>query len=111
MPGGTAAADPAPVRRRRCSTARATRWICEWTATPGARSYFVRVETPYGPRTFFTESTRVRLPAMLRNADVDALPHVFIPGFPQAVTVSAVDSNYYDWYRTHNDAHLGRRDS
>jgi hypothetical protein len=26
-----------------------------------------------------------------------------MPGFPQAVTVSAVDSNYYDWYRTHNE--------
>jgi hypothetical protein len=39
----------------------------------------------------------------LRNLDVAALPRVFIPGFQQAVTVSAVDSNYYDWYRTHND--------
>ena len=36
-------------------------------------------------------------------ADITSLPHVFIPGFPQAVTVSAVDSNFYDWYRTHND--------
>lgn len=30
------------------------------------------------------------------TADV-AAPRVFIPGFPQAITVSAVDSNYYDW--------------
>jgi hypothetical protein len=77
--------------------------IIEWPASPGARSYFVRVETPFGPRAFFTDSTRVRLTGGLRNVDVDALPHVFIPGFPQAVTVSAVDSNYYDWYRTHNE--------
>ena len=74
---------------------------------PGARSYFVRVETPYGPLSFFTESTFVRLPGTLRNADVLSLPHVFIPGFPQTVTVSAVDSNYYDWYRTRNDAISG----
>jgi hypothetical protein len=63
----------------------------------------VRIDTPFGPRTFFTESTSVRLPGLLRNVDEDDLPHVFFPGFAQAVTVSAVDSNYYDWYRTHND--------
>jgi hypothetical protein len=40
---------------------------------------------------------------MLRNADVEDLPHLFFPGFTQPVTVSAVDSNYYDWYRSHND--------
>ena len=49
----------------------------------------------------------MRLPGTLRNADVLSLPHVFIPGFPQTVTVSAVDSNYYDWYRTRNDAISG----
>jgi hypothetical protein len=81
--------------------------LVEWDAVPGARSYFVRVETPFGPRTFFTDSTRVRLTGALRNVDVDELPRVFIPGFPQAVTVSAVDANYYDWYRTHNDAFSG----
>jgi hypothetical protein len=77
--------------------------VLEWPAVPGARSYFVRIETPFGPRSFFTEGTRVRLTGELRNLDAGPLPRVFIPGFPQAVTVSAVDSNYYDWYRTHND--------
>ena len=77
--------------------------VVEWPAAPGARSYFVRIETPFGPRSFFTDSTRVRLTGELRNVDVASLPRVFIPGFPQAVTVSAVDSNYYDWYRTRND--------
>ena len=81
--------------------------VFEWPKSAGARSYFVRIETPFGPRSFFTDSTRVRLPGELRNIDVTVLPHVFIPGFPQAVTVSAVDSNYYDWYRTHNDALSG----
>jgi hypothetical protein len=74
----------------------------QWQAAPGARSYFVRIETPFGPRSFFTDSTRIRLVGDLRNTDDAALPRVFVPGFPQAVTVSAVDSNYYDWYRTHN---------
>jgi hypothetical protein len=82
--------------------------VIEWSATPGARSYFVRIETPFGPRSFFTDSTRVRLTGELRNVEVGALPRVFIPGFPQAVTISAVDSNYYDWYRAHNDRVSGR---
>jgi hypothetical protein len=81
--------------------------IVEWPATPRARSYFVRIETPFGPRSFFTDSTRVRLGGELRNPDISSLPHVFIPGFPQAITVSAVDSNYYDWYRTDNDVISG----
>jgi hypothetical protein len=79
----------------------------QWPAAPGARTYFVRVETPFGPRSFFTESTRVRLTGELRNIDVDVLPRVFIPGFPQALTVSAVDSNYYDWFRTHSNTISG----
>ena len=81
--------------------------LLAWPASPGARSYLVRVETPFGPRSFFTDSTRVRLTGELRNIDVDALPRVFIPGFPQAVTVSAVDSNYHDWFRTHSNAISG----
>lgn len=79
-----------------------------WPASASARSYLVRIETPFGPRSFFTESTSVRLPGMLRNVDRQELPHVFFPGFSQPVTVSAVDSNYYDWYRTHNDVVSGQ---
>ena len=41
-------------------------------------------------------------PDTLNNADQT------FPGFPQVVTVSAVDDNYYDWYRTHNDEISGR---
>ena len=73
-----------------------------WPRAARARSYFVRVETPFGPRTFFTADTSVRLGGDLRNVNLSTLRHVFIPGFPQAVTVSAVDSNFYDWYRTRN---------
>ena len=103
MPAGTAAviAEQKMFDRSRDTV------VFEWPTSAGARSYFVRIETPFGPRSFFTDSTRVRLPGDLRNVDITVLPHVFIPGFPQAVTVSAVDSNYYDWYRTHNDALSG----
>ena len=81
--------------------------VVEWPAAPGARAYWVRIETPYGPRMFFTDSTRVRLTGELRNVNAEALNRVFIPGFQQAVTVSAIDSNFYDWYRTQNDVFSG----
>ena len=99
VPGGV----PATFAEQRVFDRDRDALLVEWPAAPGARSYFVRIETPFGPRSFFTDSTRVRLSGDLRNVNVKALPHVFFPGFPQAVTVSAVDSNYYDWYRTHND--------
>jgi hypothetical protein len=104
VPGGTAvyAADPARTFDRALDVAQ-----LEWPAAAGARSYYVRIETPFGPRAFFTDSTRVRLPGELRNVDLKTLRHVFVPGFPQTITVSAVDSNFYDWYRTHNDALSG----
>ena len=104
VPSGVAAdvAEPRVFDRTRDTV------VIEWPVTPGARSYFVRIETPFGPRSFFTDSTRVQLSGELRNIEVAGLPRVFIPGFPQAVTVSAVDSNYYDWYRTHNDVLSGR---
>jgi hypothetical protein len=103
VPGGTAALVAEPRDFNRATD----ELILEWPKTAGARSYLVRVESPLGPRTFFTDDTRVRLGGDLRNVDLDALPRLFIPGFPQAVTVSAVDSNYYDWVRTHNDALSG----
>jgi hypothetical protein len=103
VPGGTAALVAEPRDFNRATD----ELVVEWPKTAGARSYLVRVESPLGPRTFFTDETRVRLGGDLRNADLDALPRLFIPGFPQAVTVSAVDSNYYDWFRTHNDALSG----
>lgn len=81
--------------------------VVEWPAAPGARSYWVRIETPYGPRIFFTDSTRIRLTGDLRNVDDDELNRVFIPGFQQPITVSAVDSNFYDWYRSSNDVFTG----
>lgn len=81
--------------------------VISWLPSANARGYFVRIESPFGPNYFFTESTTVRLPASVRNTQATGLPHLFVPGFPQAVTVSAVDSNYYDWFRTHNNTLSG----
>lgn len=104
LPAGVTAIVPEPgVFNRAKDTMQVS-----WNASAGARSYFVRIETPFGPRSFFTDSTHIRLTGDLRNIELDALPRVFVPGFPQTITVSAVDSNYYDWYRTHNAALTGQ---
>jgi len=78
-----------------------------WPTAPGARAYWVRIESPFGPRYFFTDSTHVRLTGDLRNTQATGLPRVFIPGFRQPITISAVDSNFYDWYRSHNNTVSG----
>ena len=79
----------------------------QWTAAASTRTYAVRVETPFGPFFLFTDSTRLRLSGDLRNLFADDLQHVFIPGFRQDVLVAAVDSNFYDYYRTNNDPFTG----
>lgn len=99
MPGGAAA----ETAERKTFYRATDSLLIEWPASPGARSYYVRIETPFGPRAFFTDSTRVRLTGELRNVDIRSLPRVFIPGWPQAITVSAVDSNFHDWYRVRSD--------
>lgn len=78
-----------------------------WTASPGARSYAIRIESPFGPFFFFTDSTHFRVTGDLRNPFANNLERVFIPGFRQTVVVGAVDSNFYDYYRTGNDPFTG----
>ena len=71
-----------------------------WPATPPAPAYQVRIESPYGVWSAVTDSTGAALNGLLRFVNLDNLPHVFIPGYSQQVTVSAVDANVYDYYRT-----------
>jgi hypothetical protein len=79
----------------------------QWPAVPGARSYALRVDAPTGPFYFFVDSLSMRLPGGLRNLFAPGIPRVFIPGFRQVVTVSAVDVNYFDYYRSRSDAFTG----
>jgi hypothetical protein len=60
--------------------------IVQWTRAPKARTYAVRVESPFGPFFLFTDSTRFRLTGGLRNVFAGDLQRVFIPGFRQAPT-------------------------
>jgi hypothetical protein len=78
-----------------------------WRSVAGARSYLLRVESPFGPFLQFLDSTNVALGGDLRNYFASSLERVFIPGFRQRVSVAAVDSNFFDYYRTRNDPFTG----
>lgn len=78
-----------------------------WRGAAGARSYLLRVESPFGPFLQFIDSTNVSLGGDLRNYFASSLQRVFIPGFRQRVSVAAVDSNFFDYYRTRNDPFTG----
>ena len=81
--------------------------LITWPRVPGARSYLIRTETPFGVFLLFSDSTRITLKGDLRNYFATSLQRVFIPGFRQRVTVAAVDSNYFDYYRSRNDPFTG----
>jgi hypothetical protein len=81
--------------------------VVRWSVVMGARSYMVRVESPFGPFFLFTDSTAIRLTGDLRNIFSNDFERLFIPGFRQDITVGAVDSNFYDYYRTNNDPFTG----
>jgi len=78
-----------------------------WPANESARSYAVRIESPFGPFFLFTDSTAMRISGDLRNVFAGELQRVFVPGFRQEMFVAAVDSNFYDYYRTNNDPFTG----
>lgn len=78
-----------------------------WPRVTGARSYLIRTETPFGVFLLFSDSTHVTLKGDLRNYFASSLQRVFVPGFRQRVSVAAVDSNYFDYYRSRNDPFTG----
>ena len=78
-----------------------------WPAVPGARAYALQVGSPYGTFYLFTDSTTLHLTGELRNLFAERLPRVFQAGFTQYLYVAAVDSNYYDYYRSTNNVFTG----
>ena len=81
--------------------------VVEWNAADATRAYALRVESPFGPFFMFTDSLRFRLTGDARNLFANDLQRVFIPGFRQDVLVAAVDTNFFDYYRTNNDPFTG----
>ena len=78
-----------------------------WNSAERARAYAMRVESPFGPFFLFTDSLHVRLTGDLRNLFAGQLERVLVPGFHQDIIVAAVDSNFFDYYRTNNDPFTG----
>lgn len=72
-----------------------------------ARAYWVRIDAPVSPYTIFTVDREVAVSGNSRNFFTEDLIRVFFPGFLQTVTVAAVDSNLYDYYRSGNDPFSG----
>jgi hypothetical protein len=79
----------------------------KWNAVPMARTYGLRVDSPFGALMLFSDTTHLDIPGTMRNFFASDLQRVFIPGFQQVATVYAVDSNYYDYYRSRNDPFTG----
>lgn len=79
----------------------------QWAAAAATRAYAVRIESPFGPFFLFTDSVSFRTNGDLRNLFSSDLERVFIPGFRQGIMIAAIDSNFYDYYRTSNDPFTG----
>jgi hypothetical protein len=60
--------------------------------------YFLAVQSPLIEYSTVLTDTTVTLTGALLNPR-NELSAVFVPGFTQTVTVSAVDTNYFDWVR------------
>ncbi len=78
-----------------------------WAPVAGARTYMLFAESPYGAFNLFVDSLALRLPGTLRNFFAAEIPRVFFPGFQQEVLVAAVDTNFYDYFRSRNDPFTG----
>ena len=81
--------------------------LVQWRRAAAARAYALRIESPFGPFFLFTDSLSFRMNGDLRNLFASDLPRVFVPGFRQDVLIAAVDSNFFDYYRTNNDPFTG----
>jgi hypothetical protein len=78
-----------------------------WPDPSTGAAYQVRIENPNIGWSSFTDSTRVHLNGGLRNPDDPKLGRVFLPGFQQSLSVTAIDANLFDYYRTLNNSFVG----
>jgi hypothetical protein len=74
-----------------------------WPHVPGAASYEVIIRMPFGEyRTFADTSFEMAGTALSIAGD-----EIFSAGQDAEVLVSAVDANYYDYYRSQSDPFAG----
>src|SRR5207237_1426569 len=73
-----------------------------------ARAFWIKIDTPLGPYQLFSVDPHFIISGQARTLFTDHLERVFYPGFLQTMTVAAMDSNLYDYYRSGNDPFSGR---
>ncbi len=74
-----------------------------WPDVTRSARYELRVESPSGPLLAFVDSLEYLVAGSLVLPNAAGRPRVFWPGFRQVITVSAVDANYHDYYRSGSD--------
>lgn len=72
-----------------------------------ARAFWVRIDAPVSAFSVFTIDPVISISGDTRNLFTEDLIRVFFPGFLQTVTIAAIDSNVYDYYRSGNDPFSG----
>jgi hypothetical protein len=79
--------------------------VLSWPRVEGAHTYEVRLQSSLGGDAYVIFSdTVMRIPGDARDLEDDIL---FQPGTSTQVVVSAVDANYYDYFRQTSDIFLG----
>jgi hypothetical protein len=81
--------------------------VFEWPSTEAAKRFALLASTPFGPFMLFSDSARLVVRGSMRNLFVEGFPYVFVPGFRQSISASAVDTNYFDYFRSFNNPFTG----
>ena len=103
VPRGTVAtAAPSMAFNRDHDTAKVSMPAVEF-----ARGYLLRVDAPIAAFSMVTTDRDIAITGDTRNLYTENLLRVFFPGFEQALTVAAADTNLYDYYRSRSDPFSG----
>jgi len=78
-----------------------------WPTAQFTKRFALRAVTPYGPFLLFSDRDTLQVLGSLRNVFARDLPNVFVPGFRQEISTAAVDTNYFDYYRSSNNPFTG----
>jgi len=81
--------------------------VLAWPTATLTKRFALRATTPYGPFLLFSDRDSLRIQGELRNIFARDLPYVFVPGFRQEISTAAVDTNYFDYYRSSNNPFTG----
>jgi hypothetical protein len=81
--------------------------VFDWPRATAAKRYGIIASSPYGGMLVFSDSARLVVRGRVRNLFAEGMPYVFTPGFRQTISASAVDTNYFDYFRSVNNPFTG----